>query len=154
MEKEMEEQKAKMRNFKITKLVILLNSMVVRQHRTNKYQTFNHLQSHMLQLNLKFKKLNNHIVFNKKHKMLRLWAAHVKNKLVEREIAMEDKLRQKQKKLENKADRKKLMSLLRLGLKSLQKYKQHQISQREIEAEHENRKLQIDNFFANLRERV
>lgn len=66
MEKEMAEQKLKMRNFKINKFVILLNSMVVRQHRTFKYHSFNQLQSLMLELNLKHKKLKNHTSFNRK----------------------------------------------------------------------------------------
>lgn len=107
MEKEIEDQKLKMRNFKMNKFVILLNSLVVRQHRTLKYHSFNQLQSRMLELHLKEKKLRGHAVFATKQKILRQWTVHVRAKVQERALEQQEKERVHRIKQENKADRKK-----------------------------------------------
>lgn len=44
--------------------------------------------------------------------------------------------------------------MLKLGLKGLKKNVQANLAQKEIEAEHEARKGQIDSFFANLKSKI
>lgn len=105
MEKEMQDQKLKMRNFKISKFVIFLNSMVVRQHRTLKYHSINQLQGHMLELHLKEKKLRGHSLFSTKLKILRQWSVHVRAKVQERKLEQQEKERLHRIQQENKADR-------------------------------------------------
>jgi hypothetical protein len=57
MARDMEESKLQLRNFKVNKMIVLLNSMVTRSQRNHKYQCFSHMQAFYLELDLKFKKL-------------------------------------------------------------------------------------------------
>lgn len=59
-ERQMEETRQQMVRFKMNKMVILLNSLVIRQRRTYKFSCFNILQRNMIELNLKAKKLTSH----------------------------------------------------------------------------------------------
>lgn len=86
MEKEMEQSKQQMRNFKLSKLVVLINSLVVRQTRNFKFAGFSQLQAHNLELALKFKKLQKHVFYSKKYKIIRNWNQYVKNQQHQREI--------------------------------------------------------------------
>ena len=144
MENEIKDSKMKMRNFKLNKFFIMLNSLVLRQHRTHKYHSFSQLQSHMLELNLKYKKLRCHSHFNQKQKILRLWHSDVKSKQLHRKLQQEEQERQRTLLLENKADRAKYLTLLKTGFRSLSRYALTRKSEKQIEAEHEARKNQID----------
>ena len=143
-----------MRNFKLNKFVVLLNSLHIRSGRNNKFHAFCRIQQNLLDLNLKFKKMKNHYQFSQKHKILKIWANKAKLIVQERELIEYNRQKQRQIALENKADKFKLNSLYKLTLKSLKKHVQTEQAEREIEFEHEQRKNQIDNFFANLKEKI
>ena len=66
VEKEMEESKLQMRNFKLNKLIVLLNSLIIRSSRNFKYHGFTILQRHQMELDLKYKKMANHNNYNQK----------------------------------------------------------------------------------------
>lgn len=86
MEIEMKNSMLQMRNFKLNKLIVILNSLVVRKTRSHKIASFNQLQAHSLQLGLKFIKLSKHVTFDRKHKILKNWNRFVKTRINEREI--------------------------------------------------------------------
>ena len=72
----------------------------------------------------------------------------------EREVENYERKKQLEIALNNRADRFHLHSLYKTTIKSLQKIISYQRGQREIEEEHEQRKDQIDSFFANLKQKV
>ena len=86
MEKEIEQSKLQMRNFKLNKLVVMLNSLVCRNQRNLKYSTFSHLHAHSLDLGLKAKKLEKHRIYDMKHKIIKQWLAAAKAIVTEREL--------------------------------------------------------------------
>ena len=55
-----------MRDFKVNKFLVMMNSLQVRTARQHKLQTFSLLQNHMITLNVKFKKLRSHAHFANK----------------------------------------------------------------------------------------
>jgi len=79
MEKEMEKSKNELRNFKLSKVAIMLNSLLIRSQRTHRFQTFSMLQQHSLTLGVKSKKLEKHISYSKRYKIFKLWLTHVRS---------------------------------------------------------------------------
>lgn len=86
MEEEVKNSKLQLRNFKVSKLVVLLNSLVTRWHRTLKVHCFSHLQAHYLDLDLKKKKLDKHCQFKTKQKILKAWLSHIRSLVRQREL--------------------------------------------------------------------
>lgn len=108
-----------MRNFKLNKLIVILNSLVVRKSRSYKIASFDQLQAHSLQLGLKYNKLSKHVNFDTKHKILKNWNRFVKARTNEREIEKYEAAKRAYLLLQDKADKMKLHTLYKLTLKSL-----------------------------------
>ena len=137
MELEMERSKKKMRDFKLNKFLVVLNSLLVRQKRTHRYNAFNKLQTFSLELSHKFRKLDKHTKFHKKFKILKLWSTHVRKIINDREIETYERKKRFEVTMNNRADRFHLHTLYKLTLKSLRKNINLERAQREIEEEHE-----------------
>mmetsp|Transcript_24220 Transcript_24220/g.37317 ORF Transcript_24220/g.37317 Transcript_24220/m.37317 type:complete len:92 (+) Transcript_24220:1285-1560(+) len=86
MQKEIENSKLQMRNFKLSKFLVQLNSLLIRTHRHHKYFAVNQLQNHKMSLDIKMKKLASHHKYSTRFRILKAWASHVRHILHEREL--------------------------------------------------------------------
>ena len=68
-------------------MMIILNSLFIRAHRQAKHSSFSSLQSHMVELNLKSKKLTKHVNFEIRRKFYKKWLLETRAILREREEA-------------------------------------------------------------------
>lgn len=75
-----------MQEFKLNKLIVILNSTVIRHSKTSKSNAWAKLQSLMMALRLKEMKLLKHTSFNYKQKYFRLWIGLMRKIEHEREL--------------------------------------------------------------------
>lgn len=135
-------------------MVVLLNSLVNRSHRTLKVQCFGHLQAHYLDLDLKMKKLEKHFKFTTRHKILKAWLGHIRARFRQRELEAFEKQKQREVIMEKQADDLRFRAQALSLIKMLKKNVHLAHAERQIEEEHEARKQQIDEFFNNLRNKA
>ena len=154
MEKEMEKSKNELRNFKLSKVAIMLNSLLIRSQRTHRFQTFSMLQQHSLTLGVKSKKLEKHISYSKRYKIFKLWLTHVRSLQLEREQIEYERQREIELIQTNRAIEKRDLWIKRAGIRSLWKNIQIERAEREIEREHKQRKNKIDMFFTQLKDKI
>eukprot|EP00347_Sterkiella_histriomuscorum_P024200 403331963 len=154
MELEYQNSRKQMLQFKVQKVSIILDQILVRQMKRQKYQVFETLNQFNLELQFKEQKLARHSNFVQKRKFMKSWLKLTLKIQYERELEQYEKEKQKLIIMEQTAQIHRNRVLKRNCFKVLIKNIQVTKRNKEIEEEHDRMKGQIDSFFTNLREKA